>query len=124
MFVRAAATANQRSQRISRTEYATSIRMFEKCTRYSATCMLTATSFRRFHLRSKIPANRQQPDERSPHAPPEAGGVVWLDFGAPAMFGDPDRLVLRSEEHTSELQSLAYLVCRLLLEKKKTTCPR
>src|SRR5687767_15262353 len=27
-------------------------------------------------------------------------------------------LVFRSEEHTSELQSLAYLVCRLLLEKK------
>src|SRR5687767_15494107 len=27
----------------------------------------------------------------------------------------------RSEEHTSELQSLAYLVCRLLLEKKKRT---
>src|SRR3989441_2286701 len=27
--------------------------------------------------------------------------------------------VWRSEEHTSELQSLAYLVCRLLLEKKK-----
>src|SRR5205823_14347589 len=27
----------------------------------------------------------------------------------------------RSEEHTSELQSLAYLVCRLLLEKKKAT---
>src|SRR2546425_3867108 len=29
--------------------------------------------------------------------------------------------VARSEEHTSELQSLAYLVCRLLLEKKKKT---
>src|SRR3989441_2286562 len=29
----------------------------------------------------------------------------------------------RSEEHTSELQSLAYLVCRLLLEKKKTIPP-
>src|SRR5687767_15338394 len=28
------------------------------------------------------------------------------------------RLTTRSEEHTSELQSLAYLVCRLLLEKK------
>src|SRR5205823_5549773 len=28
-------------------------------------------------------------------------------------------LLARSEEHTSELQSLAYLVCRLLLEKKK-----
>src|SRR2546425_4715905 len=33
---------------------------------------------------------------------------------APPARGHP-----RSEEHTSELQSLAYLVCRLLLEKKK-----
>src|SRR2546425_7771095 len=31
----------------------------------------------------------------------------------------PNFLKKRSEEHTSELQSLAYLVCRLLLEKKK-----
>src|SRR2546425_13312023 len=30
-----------------------------------------------------------------------------------------ERVDERSEEHTSELQSLAYLVCRLLLEKKK-----
>src|ERR1041384_5369182 len=30
----------------------------------------------------------------------------------------PEIEALRSEEHTSELQSLAYLVCRLLLEKK------
>src|SRR2546425_4581606 len=30
-----------------------------------------------------------------------------------------DSQLIRSEEHTSELQSLAYLVCRLLLEKKK-----
>src|SRR5947199_5038779 len=30
------------------------------------------------------------------------------------------RRILRSEEHTSELQSLRHLVCRLLLEKKKT----
>src|SRR3712207_6898878 len=29
---------------------------------------------------------------------------------------------LRSEEHTSELQSRQYLVCRLLLEKKKNKC--
>src|SRR2546425_11913262 len=44
------------------------------------------------------------------------------------LVGDPVQLRLRmaslrshsrSEEHTSELQSLAYLVCRLLLEKKK-----
>src|SRR2546425_9088340 len=32
---------------------------------------------------------------------------------------NPRRRVFRSEEHTSELQSLAYLVCRLLLEKEK-----
>src|SRR5687767_15629596 len=40
----------------------------------------------------------------------------------PARCPDPvhERVgVPRSEEHTSELQSLAYLVCRLLLEKKK-----
>src|SRR5258705_10306530 len=35
--------------------------------------------------------------------------------------GDPDAAPpRRSEEHTSELQSLRHLVCRLLLEKKKT----
>src|SRR2546425_3067868 len=33
--------------------------------------------------------------------------------------GDRGEVADRSEEHTSELQSLAYLVCRLLLEKKK-----
>src|SRR2546425_2359381 len=38
----------------------------------------------------------------------------------PLVERSPFRTALhRSEEHTSELQSLAYLVCRLLLEKKK-----
>src|SRR2546425_2301811 len=37
---------------------------------------------------------------------------------APSPLAEPDACA-RSEEHTSELQSLAYLVCRLLLEKKK-----
>src|SRR5438046_4731372 len=35
-----------------------------------------------------------------------------------------DRRRVRSEEHTSELQSLTNLVCRLLLEKKKLHCQR
>src|SRR5437762_6409063 len=35
--------------------------------------------------------------------------------------GKVELVVKRSEEHTSELQSPMYLVCRLLLEKKKTT---
>src|SRR2546425_5438801 len=42
--------------------------------------------------------------------------VAWCRFHA----AQPHiRQGARSEEHTSELQSLAYLVCRLLLEKKK-----
>src|SRR2546430_7516483 len=40
---------------------------------------------------------------------------------AGAFLGDP--LPGRSEEHTSELQSQSNLVCRLLLEKKKTYIP-
>src|SRR5690606_40848096 len=38
-----------------------------------------------------------------------------------ACFGSVLGLFLRSEEHTSELQSRENLVCRLLLEKKKST---
>src|SRR3712207_8176909 len=37
--------------------------------------------------------------------------------------GRPRARSRRSEEHTSELQSRQYLVCRLLLEKKKTDLP-
>src|SRR2546425_8390406 len=45
----------------------------------------------------------------------------YLDFTGEALAGEIEIPggVDRSEEHTSELQSLAYLVCRLLLEKKK-----
>src|SRR2546425_11810345 len=40
-------------------------------------------------------------------------------FAEPELREGPEYVGVRSEEHTSELQSLAYLVCRLLLEKKK-----
>src|SRR2546425_9712995 len=49
--------------------------------------------------------------QRTSHLP---NGRVELASGA-----EKPAVPLRSEEHTSELQSLAYLVCRLLLEKKK-----
>src|SRR5258707_12011297 len=42
-----------------------------------------------------------------------------LDEPGPARIEPHHRLIHRSEEHTSELQSRQYLVCRLLLEKKK-----
>src|SRR2546425_1067380 len=51
-------------------------------------------------------------DEDVPAVPPAR-------VGAADEARAPGELDLRSEEHTSELQSLAYLVCRLLLEKKK-----
>src|SRR3712207_9008042 len=46
---------------------------------------------------------------------PDCGTSIWAAIAAPDVAGEhPDR----SEEHTSELQSRQYLVCRLLLEKK------
>src|SRR5205814_6750675 len=54
----------------------------------------------------------------------EAGGKVTDMRGGPFQLNSREtlasnQLVHRSEEHTSELQSLRHLVCRLLLEKKK-----
>src|SRR3712207_6980100 len=48
------------------------------------------------------------------------GGPVLEGLGG--VRGDVPGDLLRSEEHTSELQSRQYLVCRLLLEKKKKKC--
>src|SRR2546425_3662616 len=62
---------------------------------------------------------------RSPRLrrPSPAGGLVRRRRGRRGPFRARRRpgssATARSEEHTSELQSLAYLVCRLLLEKKK-----
>src|SRR5690554_7590544 len=50
------------------------------------------------------------------------GGNVLVETSLELIFPLPfieDRSSLRSEEHTSELQSRPHLVCRLLLEKKK-----
>src|SRR5687767_7548826 len=51
-------------------------------------------------------------------AVPATAGATASAPAASAAASTPPPAV-RSEEHTSELQSLAYLVCRLLLEKKK-----
>src|SRR3712207_8930158 len=54
-------------------------------------------------------------------SPPDSGAEKnrSRDFRAPWLGSRSRRAVNRSEEHTSELQSRQYLVCRLLLEKKK-----
>src|SRR2546430_7534684 len=49
-----------------------------------------------------------------------ASGQRRTAISPPGAAGRPRRIPLRSEEHTSELQSQSNLVCRLLLEKKKS----
>src|SRR5262249_62183298 len=70
-------------------------------------------------FRSRLaPRNRQalrRPRSRQQPRPRRRQGLVLLDPRPVRVRQD------RSEEHTSELQSLTNLVCRLLLEKKKKT---
>src|SRR3712207_7075288 len=56
---------------------------------------------------------------RGGRRPSGPGSPVAAPLGHAACAGSP----ARSEEHTSELQSRQYLVCRLLLEKKKNLTP-
>src|SRR2546425_7245518 len=74
--------------------------------------------------RAMMPANA--PTRSSPSMRKAVFGfdnLIFAPFAAAvnnaASDGTKSTCALRSEEHTSELQSLAYLVCRLLLEKKK-----
>src|SRR2546425_6443631 len=56
---------------------------------------------------------------RSPLTTYSTSSTAPLTINTLVNFSCPTLSSSRSEEHTSELQSLAYLVCRLLLEKKK-----
>src|SRR2546425_7916773 len=81
-------------------------------------------------LHDALPICRRRaagPRQRDAAGAPHGVGRSRAGAGR-ALHGGRRRGAVRSEEHTSELQSLAYLVCRLLLEKKKTdgnrTSPR
>src|SRR3712207_8160199 len=58
---------------------------------------------------------RQLATASATNTPVLSGGNWYLEFST-------DDVKARSEEHTSELQSRQYLVCRLLLEKKNQQC--
>src|SRR3712207_8086188 len=74
------------------------------------------TTLFRSRRRADPAARPRRADHRRPRADAR-GGVGRRDVEVhPPRGGRP-----RSEEHTSELQSRQYLVCRLLLEKKKKT---
>src|SRR3712207_8306868 len=75
---------------------------------------------------------REREDHARRRRAPAVPGHLGVGPAVPALSrraadhhpAGPDRLPqprVRSEEHTSELQSRQYLVCRLLLEKKKKT---
>src|SRR5687767_3131889 len=80
-------------------------------------------------LESFAPVIRDVPVPRCPDSRIAAAALVFphplrmqwrfVEAPLPAYSGVTVWAFHRSEEHTSELQSLAYLVCRLLLEKKK-----
>src|SRR5262249_58742556 len=74
-------------------------------------------------FRSSTRASALRPTRSKPCSPRTKWkpSIVWSDLRtSPSPFGEQG-FDLRSEEHTSELQSLTNLVCRLLLEKKKNT---
>src|SRR3712207_8939898 len=78
------------------------------------------------HPGQHLDLRRQRPDVGQPTA--VDADLVAQDALPDDLLGDGAEgggdLLLRSEEHTSELQSRQYLVCRLLLEKKKQICDK
>src|SRR5687767_15636288 len=89
------------------------------------------TNIYRLSLHDALPISRRTPSARPasaspasaarPHARATARAATHPASSATASTQRSAPTRRRSEEHTSELQSLAYLVCRLLLEKKKPT---
>src|SRR3712207_6922329 len=59
-------------------------------------------------------------DQRAFELRPRLAAQEHIGQRMPDELADAQLTLGRSEEHTSELQSRQYLVCRLLLEKKKT----
>src|SRR3712207_9593423 len=73
-------------------------------------------------LHDALPISRQQPAGTGSRGGAAHSQLFRVRTGCPggsARARRFHRAVSRSEEHTSELQSRQYLVCRLLLEKKK-----
>src|SRR3712207_7935103 len=75
-----------------------------------------------FPLHDALPISLRHEDfsPQSPQ-PSHTRSLMWMRSTGSAILPRLRRRRFRSEEHTSELQSRQYLVCRLLLEKKKQT---
>src|SRR2546429_3224773 len=88
------------------------IRRPPRSTLFPYTTLFRSLPNRRYFLRLRGPALYMHGNK--------AAGIFREVFPRIESLGDGGNLELRSEEHTSELQSRLHLVCRLLLEKKKT----
>src|SRR3712207_8432855 len=77
------------------------------------------TLFRSGRTPRRLQARKGVTDPRG-QAPRRLLQLVSAATERPHTRRDPGHTTCRSEEHTSELQSRQYLVCRLLLEKKKS----
>src|SRR3712207_7262925 len=73
------------------------------------------------HSDAKIPFTIKVIDSDEVNAFALPGGFFYVNKGL--ILAADNEAEVRSEEHTSELQSRQYLVCRLLLEKKKLRTP-
>src|SRR5947209_18672554 len=88
----------------------------------------SSTDFYPLSLHDALPIWRSKPRSASGAVPTsnpassrtKASCCACVGLSSMTSTRDMGGLFLRSEEHTSELQSRQYLVCRLLLEKKKT----
>src|SRR5690554_7216785 len=77
------------------------------------------TTNRKGRMKVKI-INRSKHDLPQYETKASAGVDLRANISEPFTLQSLERNLVRSEEHTSELQSRPHLVCRLLLEKKKT----
>src|SRR3712207_7138434 len=90
------------------------IRRPPRSTLFPYTTLFRSVASRSRRLGEDLDDARGAVDAHPVTRPDPVAGVARADHR-----GDPELARHRSEEHTSELQSRQYLVCRLLLEKKK-----
>src|SRR5687767_15657525 len=83
-----------------------------RSTLFPYTTLFRSKTIKMFHIGQPAATNRDVIDR--------SYAISWLVLFDNKANQDSYQADPRSEEHTSELQSLAYLVCRLLLEKKKS----
>src|SRR5437763_3774572 len=95
--------------------------MTPACALLSPAYSVARTGKRPLSISAVLAIKNPKPTYRSTLGRPCVTGTKGFASRLPPGAVEDDSSLSRSEEHTSELQSPMYLVCRLLLEKKKNT---